>query len=68
MCTSLEIVRCTQHGGILSLNTQCRDPRKVMGIAAAIPVTVAIFAFIAPFPKVLFTRRLTERFTAIATA
>ena len=49
------------------MNTQCRDPRKVMGIAAAIPVAVAIFAFIAPFPRTLFIRRLTERFTAIAT-
>ena len=39
-----------------------------MGIAAAIPVAVAIFAFIAPFPRALFIRRLTDRFTTIAIA
>ena len=50
------------------MNTQCRDPKKVIGIAATIPVAVAIFALIAPFPKILFIRRLTERFTTIATA
>ena len=40
----------------------------MIGIAAAIPAAVAIFAFIAPFLKILFIRRLTERFTAIAMA
>lgn len=38
----------------------------MIGIAATIPVIVAIFALIAPFPRILFTKRLTDRFTVIA--
>jgi len=66
MCTSFKTARCAQHCRILSLNTQCREPRKVIGIAAAIPVAVAIFALIAPAPSTEFIMRLTERFIAIA--
>ena len=51
---------------ILSLKTQWREPKKVMGIVAAIPVAVAMFALIAPAPRCAFMMRLIDRFTIIA--
>lgn len=49
------------------MNTQCREPKKLIGIATIIPVTVAIFAFIIPGDNILFIIRLVERLIVIAT-
>ena len=48
------------------MKTQCSEPRNVIGIAAAIPVMVAMFAFKVPGPSVEFIARLTEILTTIA--
>ena len=51
---------------VLSQNTQYKEPKKVIGIAKAIPVTVARLAFRVPGPRNEFVVILTERLTIIA--